>query len=412
MDIAALQGTLREFAAELLRLAEHASIPLHHASGEKTHVLVDWENVQPDEVECRALVPDATDVWLFHGPNQKNVGRGYETFGERMTSVRIARTGKNALDFHLAFYMGYIAAKHPGSRLVVLSNDKGYGPMLDHAKQLGFVASQSGFGELKPARTPRKATVKKTIAKKTTAKRAPARKVATPTPAARKSAAKKIATAPKRMAAKKSAPTHKQPVVKSTTAPAESLAAPARKATALAKTARGAINERRHKPVAAPRHGRDQVRPEQLAQCAQLHCEGGVIDYSTRPEQVSQLVAADDSLPPLDQRKEQVEGVFAERSGFAVDEKLALLRQHGVATEAVRGTASLGPQPKRAHRLGDVLQRLLARVVEAVPDTAGDRAVHCLRDHHAARFAQRLQSRRDVDSIAVDAAVGLLQHIA
>jgi hypothetical protein len=57
-----------------------------------------------------------------------------------------------------------------------------------------------------------------------------------------------------------------------------------------------------------------------------LHCEGGVIDYSARPDQVSQLVAANDSLPPLDQRKKEVEGVFAERSGFAIDEELALLR--------------------------------------------------------------------------------------
>lgn len=238
MDITSLQGTLRKFAAELLRLAEHASIPLHAGAGEKTHVLVDWENVQPDEADCRALVPGATDVWLFHGPNQKNIGRGYETFGERVTPVRIARTGKNALDFHLAFYMGYIAAKHPGSRLVVLSNDKGYGPMLDHAKELGFVASQSGFGKLKPARPPRKAAAKKTAAKK-----APARKAATPAPAARKSAAKKSATAPKRTAAKKAAPAHKQPAAKSPTAPAMTLAAPAEKATPPAKTPRGAAKK-------------------------------------------------------------------------------------------------------------------------------------------------------------------------
>jgi hypothetical protein len=115
--------------------------------------------------------------------------------------------------------------------------------MLDHAKQLGFVASQSGVGELKPARTPRKATVKKTGAKKATAKKAPARKVATPAPTARKSAAKKVATAPRRAAAKKSASAHKQPAVISTTAPAEPFAAPAQKTTPLAKTSRGATKK-------------------------------------------------------------------------------------------------------------------------------------------------------------------------
>lgn len=232
MDITALQGTLRKVAAELLRLAEHASIPLHAGAGEKTHVLVDWENVQPDEADCRALVPEVTDVWLFHGPNQKNIGRGYETFGERVTPVRIARTGKNALDFHLAFYMGYIAAKHPGSRLVVLSNDKGYGPMLDHAKELGFVASQSGFGKLDPAR-PRKPAAKKTAAKK-----APTRKAATPVPAARKRAAKKSATA-----AKKAGPAHKQLASKKTAAPAKTLVAPPEKTSPPAKTARAATKK-------------------------------------------------------------------------------------------------------------------------------------------------------------------------
>ena len=40
-------------------------------------------------------------VSLFHGPNQKNVGTGYASFGERATAVSIARTGRNALDFHL-----------------------------------------------------------------------------------------------------------------------------------------------------------------------------------------------------------------------------------------------------------------------------------------------------------------------
>lgn len=201
MDIAALQLTLRRFAGELLQLADGAAIVLHDGPGAKTHVLVDWENVQPNETECRALVPDATDVWLFHGPNQKNVGTGYASFGERVTAVRIARTGKNALDFHLAFYMGYIAAKHPGSRLVVLSNDKGYGPMLEHAKELGFVTSQSGFGAVKVARPPRKTLARKVADKQTSAKTKSA------APAPRKTPARKKAPAPKPAVVKKTATT-------------------------------------------------------------------------------------------------------------------------------------------------------------------------------------------------------------
>lgn len=158
----------------LLQLADHTGIDLKRAVGRKlvinakkhpplrpglpsggasqnsvpqTHVLVDWENVQPKDVDIRTLVPDVTDVWLFHGPHQKSVDAHHGSFGERATLVPIARTGKNALDFHLSFYMGYIASRHPDARFVVLANDRGYGPMVEHAIALGFAARQVGFAE-------------------------------------------------------------------------------------------------------------------------------------------------------------------------------------------------------------------------------------------------------------------------
>ncbi|MBK6718005.1 MAG: nucleotide pyrophosphohydrolase [Burkholderiales bacterium] len=160
----------------LIQIADHSQVDLKRAVGRKlvknakkhpplraglpagtaavstveTHVLVDWENVQPKEGDLRALVPDATDVWIFHGPNQKVDPESYGSFGSRVTPVKIARSGKNALDFHLSFYMGYIASRHPDARFVVVSNDKGYGPMLEHAKELGFSARQAAFGAYKP----------------------------------------------------------------------------------------------------------------------------------------------------------------------------------------------------------------------------------------------------------------------
>lgn len=71
-----------------------------------THILLDYENVQPTEVELRAMVPDATKVWVFHGRHQKQVEKRFASFGTGTTSVPISKTGKNALDFHLSFYMG------------------------------------------------------------------------------------------------------------------------------------------------------------------------------------------------------------------------------------------------------------------------------------------------------------------
>lgn len=109
------------------------------------HVLVDWENVQPKDVDIRALVPAVTHVWIFHGKNQIRAGANQASFGENLTLVPIAHTGKNALDFHLSFYMGYIASRNSKARFVVVSNDRGYGPMLEHAQHLGFVTRQVGF---------------------------------------------------------------------------------------------------------------------------------------------------------------------------------------------------------------------------------------------------------------------------
>ena len=163
-------------------------------AGVETHVLVDWENVQPKEDDLRALVSDVTDVWLFHGPNQKVDQAQLGSFGSRATPVKIARSAKNALDFHLSFYMGYIASRHPDARFVVVSNDKGYGPMLEHAGELGFSARQVGFGP--PRKTTKRgpvfslAPVKPAVVKTPAAKQIPAaKKVAVKSSAAAKSAA-------------------------------------------------------------------------------------------------------------------------------------------------------------------------------------------------------------------------------
>ncbi len=207
------------------------------AVGVETHVLVDWENVQPRDDDLRALVPDVTDVWLFHGPGQKGVAARHASFGDKATLVQIARTGKNALDFHLSFYMGYIAARHPDARFVVVSNDKGYAPMLEHAAELGFSARQVGFG---PGRASVGSVARKTAAKKA----APARKAST---AVAPAAAKKL---PKPPAAKKAATrpaAKKQLVVQLPAAPAKKAAA--RKAPAAREAAAG---RQATAPAAAP----------------------------------------------------------------------------------------------------------------------------------------------------------------
>ena len=136
------------------------------------HVLVDLENNQPKLDDVKGLVPDITHAWLFHSPQQANRLASFAPMGAQQTPVPISRPGKNALDFHLAFYLGYIAARNPGAKLVVVAIDRGYGPMVEHAKALDIEVTQVGFKA--GAARPRKAAVKKAVAGKASAKRTPA----------------------------------------------------------------------------------------------------------------------------------------------------------------------------------------------------------------------------------------------
>lgn len=235
----------------LLQVADHCQIDLAHAVRDKlarnaekypakrviarvsaarasmlgTHVLLDYENVQPTQEQVRALVPDAGQLWVFHGPHQRDVEQRFASFGGNATAVPISKTGKNALDFHLSFYMGYIASKNPGSAMVVIANDKGYEPMLEHARAMGFAVRRLAHGEAKPAAkksAAKKVAAKKTPATKTAAKKAAAKTPPVKQPAAKKAAAKKTAAVP---AAKKA------PAKKTATA-AKVLMPPAKKAAA------------------------------------------------------------------------------------------------------------------------------------------------------------------------------------
>lgn len=193
------------------------------ASVPGTHVLLDYENVQPSDAELRALVPDVDQVWVFHGPHQREVEKRFASFGTGATAVPISKTGKNALDFHLSFYMGYIASRNPDSRMVVVANDKGYEPMLEHAKAMGFVVRRQPHGEVKPPS--KKAAAKKVAAKKAPAKKVAAKKAVAKPAAAKKPAAKKMAVdaAPAKKAApgKKTAPAKKVAAATGGTTPAE-----------------------------------------------------------------------------------------------------------------------------------------------------------------------------------------------
>lgn len=180
-----------------------ASKPVQEPASPKVHLLVDWENVQPRGAQLKALAPHGTDVWLFHNLLQRVDKTWHDDYGERVTAVPIARPGKNALDFHLSYYMGYISARQPDATFVVVSNDKGYDPMLEHARNLGFFALRREFSKTVAAAPPLQVEkiVEKMVPDMASAPVAPAqKKVKTlpvkQAPAVKKTTPKKKTTAP------------------------------------------------------------------------------------------------------------------------------------------------------------------------------------------------------------------------
>ena len=198
------------------------------------HALVDYENVQPSLEALAKLAPGFTDVWLFHGPHQARQAQAFAASYERVTLVPRSGQGPNALDFHVAFYLGYVAAKHPDAELVVVANDRGYDPMLAHARMLKFRARRAGYkipaAKKAPAVKPAAPAAVPVAAKKAVAKKVVAKKAATkqaapkPTAPAKVAVAKKVpvgkkAATPKKVAAKNAVATKPAKAVEPTKLP-------------------------------------------------------------------------------------------------------------------------------------------------------------------------------------------------
>lgn len=131
------------------------------------HALVDYENVQPTIEELAKLAPGLTDIWLFHGPHQAKQATRFAEAHERVTPVPRSGKGPNALEFHLPFYLGYVAARHPDAHMVVVANKKGYDPMIAHARTLNVTVKRVGH-QAKPPVVAKKAPGKKTPPPQTT----------------------------------------------------------------------------------------------------------------------------------------------------------------------------------------------------------------------------------------------------
>jgi PIN domain len=107
-------------------------------------VLVDCENVQLKNISL--LTGGQYMVRVFFGANQPKIPveltRALLTC-EDADCIPISGSGRNALDFHIAYYIGRLAAGMPDACFHIVSNDTGFDPLIRHLRSQGIVCLRS-----------------------------------------------------------------------------------------------------------------------------------------------------------------------------------------------------------------------------------------------------------------------------
>ena len=120
------------------------------------YVLIDYENVQPKNLEL--LSADHFEVFVFIGAKQSKISVDLATtlqsFGQKGHYIKVTGIGSDALDFHIAYYIGELGAKYVGESkskkdgnvdaevagawFHIISKDKGFDPLIDYLKTRGL----------------------------------------------------------------------------------------------------------------------------------------------------------------------------------------------------------------------------------------------------------------------------------
>lgn len=100
------------------------------------HVFVDFENVH--EVDPALIGVKSVSLTLLLGARQTKLDAALvEKLMEHAASVQLVRlttSGKNALDFALAYYVGRAVISDPTGHFHIVSGDTGFDPLIEHLR--------------------------------------------------------------------------------------------------------------------------------------------------------------------------------------------------------------------------------------------------------------------------------------
>lgn len=94
------------------------------------YFLVDYENVHMAGLEGIESLPKTDTVYIFYSMNADSLSfevmKLLSAAKAHIEYIKVNTQGRNALDFQLSSYIGYLLGKHEGAKCYIVSNDKGY----------------------------------------------------------------------------------------------------------------------------------------------------------------------------------------------------------------------------------------------------------------------------------------------
>ena len=108
-------------------------------------VLIDYENVKPDNLNQLLGLPVL--IRVFVGPTHARIPlelvTALQPFGVSAQYIQLSSSGKNALDFQIAYYLGRLTTEYPDAFFHIISKDTGFDPLVEHLGVLKVFCKRS-----------------------------------------------------------------------------------------------------------------------------------------------------------------------------------------------------------------------------------------------------------------------------
>jgi hypothetical protein len=104
------------------------------------YVLVDFENVQPD---LSMLANSSYKVKVFFGAKQQEGRVPFKLLDAMLAlagnvePIKVMRSGSNAVDMHIAYYVGRLIENEPNAAIHIISGDTDFDPLVEYLRANG-----------------------------------------------------------------------------------------------------------------------------------------------------------------------------------------------------------------------------------------------------------------------------------